>query len=447
MRLTKYLRPSSDRTAIIVKNSIYGIGLKGVSISISLLLVPMTINYVSSELYGIWLTLSSIITWLSFFDIGFGLGMRNRLTEAISLKRYDEARIYVSTTYFVLSAIFGILGLSGFVGFAYIDWCSLLNVSSEYQDILITASRILLVSFCVNIVLQLIQNVYQAHQKTAIASLISTLGSAISLLLIYILTKTTFPNLSLLASVFCLSPITVTLIISVVKYAGTFSYIRPSLSHVKLSYAKDIFNLGAKFFLLQIVCIILYQATNFIISHYCGPEQVTVYNVAYKYLNCAIMLLGIITTPIWSAYTDAFAKGDFEWMKSLYSRMLKMNGLLIIGIILMVIISPIVYQLWIGDSVTVPISISILIGTYNIFLSISNMHSTILCGMGKIKLQVFQALAQGIVYIPTVILFAKSYSTTGILIALIISSIIPVVFLTIQVNLLLNQKAKGIWNK
>jgi len=447
MRISDFLSSSNQRTAVLKRNILYGIVLKGVSIIISLLLVPMTINYVSSELYGIWLTLSSIISWLVFFDIGFGLGMKNKLTESISLKRYKEAKIYVSTTYFILSIIFGVIAIVGYFVVPYINWCSILNVSSNYQDTLITSTRIVLVSFCINILLQLIQNVYQAHQKIATASLISTLGNALSLIVIYILTKTTFPNLNLLAAAFCFSPLIITIIVSIIKYFGSFSYVRPNLSYVEVSYAKDIFGLGAKFFLLQIICIILYQATNFIISHYCGPEQVTVYNIAYKYLNCAIMLLAIITTPIWSAYTDAFAQKDYEWMRILYKRLVKINGILIVGIICMVAISPLVYKLWIGDKVTIPIIISVLIGIYNILLSISNMHSTILCGMGKIKLQVVQALAQGIIYVSTVIILGRSFQTIGILIALIISATIPVVFLTIQVNFLLNQKAKGIWNK
>jgi hypothetical protein len=38
----------------------------------------MTINYVNPTQYGIWITLSSIISWFSFFDIGFGYGLSSR---------------------------------------------------------------------------------------------------------------------------------------------------------------------------------------------------------------------------------------------------------------------------------------------------------------------------------------------------------------------------------
>lgn len=81
----KRLRSSkNERSSKIKKNVIGTLIVKGISIPTQLLLVPLTISYISSELYGIWLTLTSIIGWIGFFDIGFGNGLRNKLTEALA---------------------------------------------------------------------------------------------------------------------------------------------------------------------------------------------------------------------------------------------------------------------------------------------------------------------------------------------------------------------------
>ena len=87
------------------KNIIATFIFKGCSIAISLVLVPITINYINPTQYGIWLTLSSIVGWLAFFDIGFGNGLRNRFAEAIAKGEHELARIYLSTTYAILSII------------------------------------------------------------------------------------------------------------------------------------------------------------------------------------------------------------------------------------------------------------------------------------------------------------------------------------------------------
>ncbi len=447
LKLPSIFSSDNKRTQIIKRNVFYSAGIKGISIIISLLLVPLTINYVSSEIYGIWLTLSSIISWLSFFDVGFGLGLRNRLTTAIALGDYNKGKIYVSTTYSILTIIFVIVAVVGYILSGIVNWCSLLSISPEYNDILVISSRIVVITFCASIVLKLIQNVFQAYQMTAAAASIDTVSQIISLILIYVLTETTFPNLNYLALVFCCAPIIVYVVYSIFLYCGRFKAVAPTFSSIDFKYAKDLFSLGSQFFLIQIICIIIYQSVNFVISHYCGPEQVTVYNIAYKYLYCALMVFNIIMAPLWSAYNDAYAKNDYNWMKSIYGRLIKVNLIVIIALIVMIAVSPIVYYLWIGDSVTIPFVISILIGLYIVCQTISTMHASILNGMGVIRIQIIQAVMQGVLFVGSILLIGNSLNLIGILIIMLLTSVIPAVILPIQVRMLLNNRAKGIWKK
>ena len=101
-----FIKQGTDRSVAVKKNIVGSLFVKGCSIIISLLIVPLTLGYVSSDLYGIWLTLSSIIMWLNFFDIGFTLGLKNKLTEAIALGDMQRGKVLVSTTYFMMIAIF-----------------------------------------------------------------------------------------------------------------------------------------------------------------------------------------------------------------------------------------------------------------------------------------------------------------------------------------------------
>lgn len=442
------LRHSENtRTQIIKKNVLFSAGIKGISIIISLLLVPLTINYVSSELYGIWLTLSSVIHWLSFFDVGFGLGLRNRLTTALAHGDYKKGKIYVSTTYCILLIIFSIVCVIGYFGAGLIDWCKLLNISTEFNDVLITSSRIIIVTFCATIILKLIQNVFQAYQMTAAAAAVDTVAQILSLALIFILTKTTFPSLNNLALVFCCAPLFVYIVYSIIMYCGRFKQVAPSISSIDFSYAKDLFSLGGQFFLIQIITIILYQSVNFVISHYCGPEQVTIYNVAYKYLYCALMVFNIIMAPLWSGYNDAVAKNDFDWMRAVYKRLIRINVLVVVGVIIMILISPIIYRVWVGDSVSVPFMVSVFIGLYMICQTISTLHASILNGMSIVKIQIIQALLQGFIFVGSIVSLGDSLDLSKILIIMLVTAIIPAIVLPVQVNLLLEKKAQGIWNK
>ena len=58
------------------KNTLYTCLLKILSVVTSFIIVPITIDFVNAENYGIWLTLSSMVTWISFFDLGLTNGLR-----------------------------------------------------------------------------------------------------------------------------------------------------------------------------------------------------------------------------------------------------------------------------------------------------------------------------------------------------------------------------------
>ncbi len=90
----------------------------------------------------------------------------------------------------------------------------------------------------------------------------------------------------------------------------------PALKFVKFGYARDLMTLGIKFFFLQIAGIVLYQTSNIIIAQLFGAAEVTPYNIAYKYFSVIPMVMGIITTPFWSAYTEAWIKKDINWIKN-----------------------------------------------------------------------------------------------------------------------------------
>ena len=122
------LRTDNLRSQKIYKNILLSVFVKGGSIAVGLVLVPLTIDYVNPLQYGIWLTISSVISWMSFFDVGMANGLRNRLSYALALKEYDQARIYVSTTYAALTIISITLFSLYWLFNTFIDWRAFLNI-------------------------------------------------------------------------------------------------------------------------------------------------------------------------------------------------------------------------------------------------------------------------------------------------------------------------------
>ncbi|MEI6750368.1 MAG: oligosaccharide flippase family protein, partial [Bacteroidota bacterium] len=311
-----FLSEGHERSINAKKNILNSLIIKGLSIFISLFGVPLTIHYINPTQYGVWITLSSIIAWFGFFDIGFGNGLRNKLAESMAKGENKLARIYVSTTYAILAIIICIVLLLFFIVNPFLNWSKILNTPPEMAGELSLLALIVFVFFCMQFVLQLITTILNANQQSAKASLFSFLGSLFSIIIIFILTKTTSGNLLYLGFVFGATPVLVFLSSSIWFYSHQYKKYAPSIKFVKFRYARDLMTLGLKFFLIQIAVIILYQTSNIIIAQLYGPAQVTTYNIAYKYFSVIPMGFGIIMMPFWSAYTEAWVKKDIDWIRN-----------------------------------------------------------------------------------------------------------------------------------
>ncbi len=446
-KISSFLNKGNERTQNIKKNIVGSIIIKGASIIIQLLLVPLTLGYLNSELYGIWLTLSSIMLWLSFFDVGFTLGLKNRLAEAIALGNYDKGKSLVSTTYFMMIIIFIPLGVILESIVPYINWSSFLNVSPDYNEQLIQVVQVIVACFCLQMIFNVIASVLAAFQKVALSSLFPVIGNFLALIIIYFLTKFTSSSLLNLALAISYLPVLVYIVSSIIFFKGTLKRVAPSFKHIDLSLIKDIFNLGFRFFIIQIQMIVLYQSTNILISNISSPVDVTSYNLAYKYISIALMLFNIILGPIWPAFTDAYTKKDYAWMNNVYRRMVQIYGILCLAILIMVVVSPFAYNLWFGDKAVVPAFMTISVALYIIIHSWDSLQIVLINGIGCVTIQTVVTVIGLVMHIPMSLFLGKYCGALGVIFSMIIINSIYSIIFTIQIRKVLHKRAYGIWSK
>lgn len=442
-----FVNSGSTRSVKAKKNILISFLIKGVSIITGLLMVPLTISYVNQSQYGIWLTLSSVIAWFSFFDIGFGNGLRNKFSESKASGNDFLVKAYVSTTYGILTMIFIMVWIIFFLVNYELNWSSILNAPLELKNELSFVAIIVFSFFCIQIVLNTISTILFADQKPAKAALIATSGQVISLIIIYILTLTTNGSLIYLAWAIGTGPFVVLLVSSLWFFNSSYKIYSPSIKLVNFRYAKSIMSLGAKFFVIQIAAVVIYQTTNIIIAQVSGPEDVTVYNIAFKYFSIVTMVFAIVMTPFWSAFTEAKSMNDYLWMRKAYRNLFKILLGLMVFTIFMLLISNYVFNLWVGNLVSVSFSMSLVVALFVIVNLWNMLFSQLLNGMGKIKLQLYMSLIGTTVNIPLAIFLGRHYGVIGVVVSSIALSLISALYGPYQVNLLLNERAKGIWNE
>lgn len=445
--ISQLINKGDNRTAKIKKNIIGSVLIKAVSILTSLCIVPLTLGYISDELYGIWLTLSSITIWINFFDIGFTQGLKNKLTEAIALNQIEKGKSLVSTTYIIVTTIFIPIAFFSIFIIPHINWSTFLNVDAKYTNTIISTMYVLIISFCLQMIINIISTVAAAYQKVAYASLFTTIGQIFSLIGVYLLKIFFPPSLTYLALALTTPQIISLAFFSYILFKKEFKPISPNYKSYDSKYIKEIFSLGLKFFLIQIQFVILYQTTNILISKISSPIDVTNYNIAYKYLSVAMMLYTIILSPLWPAFTDAYSKHDFTWMRNIYKKMTYIYFISITVIILMAFFSPMAYKLWLGEKITVPFSMTFCVAMYLIINSWDSLQVQMINGCGCVKLQTYITIIGLVFHIPISFFLGKYIGAKGVILSMMIINIIYATFFTIQINLIIRNKAKGIWKK
>ncbi|MGL4908611.1 MAG: lipopolysaccharide biosynthesis protein [Bacteroidales bacterium] len=436
-----------ERSVRAKKNIALSFIFKGLSILISLMLVPMTLKYLNASEYGVWLTLSSILTWINFFDIGLGNGLRNKLTEALTLNDHHKARIYVSTTFAILSIIM----LAFFALFSvvnpFLDWSKILNTAPETAVALSAVVIIVFAFFCLQFVFKTVGIIFIAAQKPALNDLLSVLGSALSLGIIYLLTLCTQGSLYYVAFTFSLTPVIVFVITYFLIFYSKYKFLRPSLRFVKFKYSKDLMGLGLKFFIIQISCLLIFTTSNIIITQILGPEAVTTYNIAFKYFSIVTMAFTIIQSPMWNAYTEAWTRGDHLWIKNAVRRSIQMWGLLVLSTVVMVLCADWVYRLWIGTEITIPLSLSIGCGVYAIITNWTYIFHMFINGIGALFLQLISYLIATVIMIPLSIYLCKIYGIAGVMYGICSILLLVAISASLQTFKIIKNNKQAIWYK
>lgn len=442
---------NSDRSAKAKKNIILLLLIHGINFFALMLIVPLTLGYLGPEEYGIWMTLSSVLTWFTYLDLGIGNGLRVKLAEALAGSDFNKGKIYVSTSYALFGGGMLVLFLIFLIINPFLDWTFLLNTSSGLKNELSALVVWVFGLFLFQFVLKLLTYIISADQRTSITGALNLAVHLLIILFLFILTRYIGRGSLLDVGVgVSIMPVIVYLIAGYIFFRTIFKKISPSFRMIDFKYSKDLLFLGGQFFVIQAAGLIVFSTDNMIIAQLFSPSEVTVYNIAYKYFYLVPMLFGIFLNPLLPAYTEAFATNDINWIKKVTNKTLKVWMLLSAGVVFMLLASGIVYSIWIGKGINIPFGLSAAMAVFVIINNWNNIFAYFLNGIGKIRLQFYLSIISAVINIPVSVFFAKYFNMgaagviTGTIFCLLISGSI---WAPLQYKKIISGKASGIWNK
>ena len=404
------------RTRSVVQGTASALAGRIVGFAVGIITIPLTVRYLGGERYGIWITISSALTFLSFTDFGLANSMTNALGRAYGEDDRQAAQRYVSSAFFVLCVIALFVLIAFGTSVPYLARFLFPNArDAALRSEIVSALTIAITIFALNFPLLTVNRVLAAHQESTIANLwmmAANIANLIAILAVIwfhgglpwlVLGCSTFGLLTNATSAFWL-------------FGFHKPWLRPQLVAVDFTFVKRLFSEGWKFFVIGTGWMINSQTDNMVIAHYLGAAQVTPYSVTFRLFALATMMQTLVYPSLWPAYTEAFAQKDFEWIRRIFRSSFKLSFLATLPIVLVLVIfgRPII-RFWAGAAAVPPFSIIIWMAIWNLMLSCAYVASCLLSATGHLKGMTIYGTITAILNLTLSIILVQIYGIAGVI--------------------------------
>lgn len=415
---------------------------KPLSMIIGYIYVPIALNYLGVEKYGIWATILTFLSWISYFDIGVGNGLRNKLTEAITEKSYDKGKKLVSSAYaFITIVMIGvIIVFCAFASFA--DWNRIFGVRNYAENLKIIVC-ISVIFVAVNFILSICKNVLYALQKAANVSVMQLVSQILNLCGVLVVKQIMPGNLFCMALIYGLSMTITNLLFSLLLYLKHKS-LTPGIKFVDIKEGKDLTNLGFQFFVIQICALILFTTDSLIISYLYGAADVTPYSTVNKLFLAISGIYTAFLAPVWTATTKAKVEQQWDYLLGFIKKyLLFMAPFVTLALVLIFIFRP-VASWWLGQELYYTYGLIPLGACYCILTIWCNLFSNVANGLELMKMSITTAIIQAVVNIPMSLYFAQicEMGSAGVLYGTVLAMLISAIVQPIAVFRYINKNRK-----
>jgi O-antigen/teichoic acid export membrane protein len=390
------------------------------TVVINLITVPLTINYLGAERYGLWMAISSLMALMTFTDLGLGNGLLNAVSRANGSKDDEAAKVAVSSTFFILLGIASALFLIFIAIYPFISWKDVFNVKSNLaiQEAGPTI-MMLVIMFLINMPLGIIERIQSGYQEGYRFQLWLVLGSVLSFvgLLLCVFLKS---GLCWLVLAYSGGQLIATISNGIYLFTKRRNYLIPSFKHFHLKTGKVLIQSGLIFFLLGLFTLLASASDDIIIAQTLGASTVAGYEVVKKMFIFS-MFTQFIIQPLWPAFAEAMASGDIAWAKKTLKKGLFLSILsgAVISLPLLVFGKQII-SIWVGPGYIPTWSLLIGFYTFILFANYGGVMSSFLNSGPLVARQLLMIGLAGVSSFFLKIFFSINFGASGIIWATVI---------------------------
>lgn len=381
---------------------------QGLGMIFSFLVIQILLEYLGKSLFGVWVIVISITSWLSLLDSGVSNSLRNKLTELLINKRYEAARKVISSAYFYLGVLLVFLSVLLIFSSIYIDWQYVLNAPEEKGLLFIVVLAI--VSVTMNVYFLLNSAVSFSLHRPEYNAIRFFVFQLLFLVSCWVISSNHYAFIdnkgATIATVFLLANILAN-VIGVVFVFASNPIIRPKYALVDIKEIKGLGSIGGQFLILQIASIALFSTDSILVAHLFDISEVASFSVSSKLFLIFVFVQGALLSPLWANYAEAALKKSKSKILSLLKLSLSVTCLLVGGGVVLVFLVPDIMDLWLGNLELYNAKLILALAMLTAIRLWCSNFSTLMNGVGDLKVQIVASISAVFVNIPLSIVLVK----------------------------------------
>jgi O-antigen/teichoic acid export membrane protein len=371
----------SATAAVVAAAIVYGVRF---------LTVPLSMEIAGPDGYGLWLTVSSLVAWAGLADLGLASGLIHAVATACAAGNESAARRHVSTAIVALAFLAAPLACAVAAVAAWPGLAPALGLARNPALAGHAAALFLIGGLAFAAVFGLswagalcsaLQEGYRGSIASAAAGL-ATLGCLLSM-------RHRALSLEGFALVQAIPPAAASAVLAALLLTGSHGRIaRPRISLWNLQSARIVMGQGTPLFLVRISDLAILGAANVFIARSAGLTEVARYSISFALFSTVARICYEIATAYWPAYSDAYARRDWTWLRSAASKNLVFSAALMGAAgALFLLTGRAFVSWWAGPAVRPPVSLLAALALYFLASVCSTSVGTLLNGLGLARIR------------------------------------------------------------
>lgn len=419
---------ASTRTQRVLEAGISAIFGKGITLLVNALSIPIAIRYLGPEMFGVWITISTSLSLLMVLDLGIANALTNLISEAYAKDSRELASRYSSCAFWMLWMVATALAAAGLLVYPRVSWGSLFHLHSEENinaasSAVATAYLIFLAGLPAGISAKLLGG----YQQIRAANLVAASGSIASLAGLVLASKL-HAGLAFLIGASA-GAIVLTNYVGLIWLCTLHKpWLRPRLSYLSRPMLRQFLSGGVDLFILQLAGLIAFNSDNIVIVHYLGPSEVTPYSITWKLVCYAAALQIIITPALWPAYSEAYVRGDMQWIRSTLKTVMSYTMAAAATVCaVMIVFGKTIIRLWAGPAAVPRESLIIAMSAWILISTFMANTSTVLLASSKTRMQACLSVAAAALNLALSICWVQRIGSIGVILATVVSYLLILV--------------------